>query len=1344
MSQEIKICSNASACLIGGLSANDTIYSDTMVKSNCIVKLGGQSCEFLKADGSIDSSSYTTCQGDITSVFAVAGLSGTTFAGDATIGIDSGTLTPFDQSACAGLDCVGTVVAGDIAGFTDCLGDITEVTTCGDYLTGGGLTGAINIGLDAGCAQKWDNASAGSVVSVTATAPLASTNGTSPDISLDSTCASNWDTAYTDSQNTKTCPGLNCEGDITAVFAVNGLSGSTFAGDATIGVDAALVNTLNQSGCPGIDCEGTLVPADIAGFTCCTGTVVASDLTGLDQSGCAGLDCVGDITSVAGVNGLSGAAFGGAAVIGVDATLVNTLNQSGCPGIDCIGTVIASDISGFTCCTGTVVASDLNGLDQSACAGLLCVGDITEVTTNGDYLTGGGLTGAINIGLKAACAIKWDNASAGGVTNVTGSGGISSTGGLTPDISIDSACVTKFDQSACAGLDCVGDITGVFAVNGLSGSTFAGDATIGVDATLVNTLNQSGCPGIDCVGDVVAADISGFTCCTGTVVASDISSFTTCTGTVVASDLNGLDQSGCAGLDCVGDITSVAGVNGLSGSSFAGAAVIGVDATLVNTLNQSSCPGLDCVGDVVAADISGFTCCTGTVVASDLNGLDQSGCAGLDCVGDITSVSGVNGLSGSALAGAAVIGVDATLVNTLNQSSCPGIDCVGTLVATDIAGFTCCTGTVVASDISSFTSCTGTVVASDLNGLDQSACPGLDCVGDITSVAGIAGLSGTALAGAVTLGIDSGTLTPFDQSSCPGLDCVGTVVAGDISSFTTCTGTVVASDLNGLNQSSCPGLDCVGTVVASDLNGLDQSACAGLDCVGDITGVTAGALLSGTQFAGTACIGVNSGALNYLNQSTCPGLDCVGTVVAGDISSFTTCTGTVIASDIANFTCCTGTLVAGDLTACDSKFDQSACAGIDCVGDITSVSGVNGLSGSALAGAAVIGVDADLVNTLNQSACPGIDCIGTVVAGDISGFTTCTGTVVASDLNGLDQSACAGILCTGTLTDAPSDSDYYGRVNGAWACMGGALCEGTMGGSGTNNFIPSFCSTTGLTNSKLRQNFTSVIAGATLSATGGFTTGGQILSAGQELHALLGGGGGGGGSVDSVTAGDTNITIGGTASNPTISVTTSCFTNCNGTVTSINGSDSSMLIASGTTDACVQVATACQTAWNGTYTTVQSNSATWAPPALFNVVDDGATGKLTTNSFADIDTIWDTPAVLDASGYSWNSSTGALTVLKSGNLQITLKIVTWNNLNNRHQLVLRINKNGTFMIGDSQYASRSNTQDEGGAYIPSFIMPVAANDVITFQAKDVGVAATMGGSTQVSKMSYISGVLYPS
>jgi len=317
MSQEIKICSNSSACLLGGLSAADTIYSDTMVKSNCIIKVGGTSSQFLKADGSSDSSAYTTCVGTLV----------------------SSDITGF---TC----CTGTVVAGDISSFTDCLGDITEVTTCNDYLTGGGLTGAINIGLDAACATKWDNASAGGVTQVTAQAPLSSTNGTTPGISLDCNCTTNWNAAYTDSQNTKTCLGL--------------------------------------------DCVGTLVSSDITGFTCCTGTVVAGDISSFT-------DCVGTVTgSTAGAllstnNGSTCMEFG------INSGALDYLNQSACAGIDCVGTVVAGDISGFTD----------------------CLGDITEVTTCGDYLTGGGLTGAINIGLKANCAAKWDNASAGSVVAVT-------------------------------------------------------------------------------------------------------------------------------------------------------------------------------------------------------------------------------------------------------------------------------------------------------------------------------------------------------------------------------------------------------------------------------------------------------------------------------------------------------------------------------------------------------------------------------------------------------------------------------------------------------------------------------------------------------------------------------------------------------------------------------------------------------------------------------------------------------------------------------------------------------------------------------------------------------------
>ena len=618
------------------------------------------------------------------------------------------------------------------------------------------------------------------------------------------------------------------------------------------------------------------------------------------------------------------------------------------------------------------------------------------------------------------------------------------------------------------------------------------------------------------------------------------------------------------------------------------------------------------------------------------------------------------------------------------------------------------------------------------------------------------------------------------------LDCVGTLVASDISSLTDCVGTVTGSTagallstndsgtctqfginagaLDYLNQSACAGLDCVGTVIASDLTGLDQSACPGLDCVGDITGVFSSAGLSGTAFAGDVTLGIDSGTLTPFDQSACPGLDCVGTITGITIGDGLDNSGTATAPNIAVDSTVVRTTGAQDVTGMKTFTNGITVDGciVHCGDANTCITFGTDAMNFVVGGLNMIKLDENgqdhvILNSGNNNVDLRVKGstsdhsffvaassehvgIGTDIPTHplhVIGASNTTGQILSAGTDLFDI-FCDEAGAGGGIGEAPEDSNYYGRRNAGWAVMGGALCEGTVGGTGTNNYIPAWCSSTGITNSKLRQTFTQVVAGATLSATGGFETSGQILSAGQDLHALLGGGGGGG--VDSVTAGDANITIGGTATNPTIAVTSGCF----GTVTSITSSDSSMLIGSGTSDACIQIASACQTAWNGTYTTVQSNSATWAPPALFNVVDDGATGKLTTNSFADIDTIWDTPSVLDTSGYSWNSATGALTVLKTGNLMITLKVVTWNNLNNRHQLVIRINKNGTFMVGDSQYASRNNTQDEGGAYIPNFMMPVAANDVITFQAKDVGVAATMGGSTQVSKMTYASAVLYPS
>ncbi len=963
MSQEIKICTDASGKFGGGLSATDMIKSCARVEGACIIKSGGTGSQFLKADGSVDSTAYTTCVG-------------TVVAGD---------ISSFTS-------CTGTVVAGDISTFTSCTGDIEGVTV-GPYLTGGGQTGCVEVGIDSACAAAWDAAVAGGITEVTTTS-LISGGGSSGSVEI------GIDSGALNYLNQSGCPGIDCEGTVTCVNVSDGLE-STGGDTPTLGIATACNTKWDQSGCAGIDCTGTVVAGDISSFTSCTGTLVASDISGFtccegtlvpadltacdtkfDQSGCAGLNCVGtvvagDISSftdcIGTVTTASTLLSTDGCNIGVDSGALDYLNQSGCAGLDCVGTVVSSDIAGFTCCTGTLVPADLTAcdtkFDQSGCAGLDCVGtvvasDISGFTCcEGTVTSVGGTNGIVSTGgttpslcIDSACNTKWNNAATGGVQSLTTGTGITDSGtGTDPDIAITSTCDTKWNSAKsiadglalCAGLGCTGTVTTAGAL--LSGSA----TTLGVDSGALDYLNQSACAGIDCVGTLVASDIDGLTCCTGTVVAGDISSFTSCTGTV----------------------TSVGGTNGIV-SSGGTAPTVCIDSACNTKWNAKT----TCIGTVVAGDISSFTGCTGTTTPSSTE--------------TFTNKSGSN----------------SQWTNDENYTTC-----TGTVVAGDISSFTSCTGTVTtASTLLSTDGCNIGVDSDALTYLNQSACAGIDCEGTVTSVGGTNGIVSTggttpslcidsacntkwnnaatggvqslATSGGITdtgtatdpaIAIDSACNTKWDQSGCAGIDCVGTVVAGDISSFTSCTGTVTTAStllstdgcnigvasgaLNYLNQSACAGLLCTGTLVASDLTAcntkFDQSGCAGINCVGT---VVAGDISSFTDCVGTVTtastllstdgcsIGVDSGALNYLNQSGCAGILCTGTVVAGDISSFTGCTGTTTPSSTEtftnksgsnsqwtndeNYTTCTGTVVAGDI----SSFTG-------CTGTVTSVGGTNGI-----------------------------------------------------------------------------------------------------------------------------------------------------------------------------------------------------------------------------------------------------------------------------------------------------------------------------------------------------------------------------------------------------------------
>ena len=145
--------------------------------------------------------------------------------------------------------------------------------------------------------------------------------------------------------------------------------------------------------------------------------------------------------------------------------------------------------------------------------------------------------------------------------------------------------------------------------------------------------------------------------------------------------------------------------------------------------------------------------------------------------------------------------------------------------------------------------------------------------------------------------------------------------------------------------------------------------------------------------------------------------------------------------------------------------------------------------------------------------------------------------------------------------------------------------------------------------------------------------------------------------------------------------------------------------------------------------------------SFFQVQDDGSTGQLTTGTAADLAGMWATPSITDATDFSWNGTTGILTVNTAGTITLDAKVNGWNNANNRHELHIQIYKNGTtVLVEDAQYASRNNTQGEGGAYIHGFKDEAEIGDTYRIRVFDIGVAVTIGAAN-VSGQTYLSATL---
>ena len=198
----------------------NTISITGSITGSSIIKSGGTSSQFLKADGSVDSSAYSTTVGTVTSVSVGTGLDVSNSTTTPSITLDLSEFTDMTATMIgtdefivldAGLERrkaaseIGLSIFNNDSGFTSNVGDITGVTA-GTGLSGGGTSGAVTLNIDS------------TVATLTGTQTLTNKSGN----------ISQWtnDSGYTTNV-----------GDITGVTAGTLLDGGGTSGTVTLSVD---------------------------------------------------------------------------------------------------------------------------------------------------------------------------------------------------------------------------------------------------------------------------------------------------------------------------------------------------------------------------------------------------------------------------------------------------------------------------------------------------------------------------------------------------------------------------------------------------------------------------------------------------------------------------------------------------------------------------------------------------------------------------------------------------------------------------------------------------------------------------------------------------------------------------------------------------------------------------------------------------------------------------------------------------------------------------------------------------------------------------------------------------